>query len=97
MLDESLTVLLIIADIVEIALCVIVLSEINDDDDDDKAVSDYTFFVEGVFFPFAGDSATTAGSASVFTVSDSDACCSCSCSSLNTSLRRKQQQQQVSK
>ena len=35
MLDESLTVLLILVDIVEIALCVIVLSEINDDDDDD--------------------------------------------------------------
>jgi len=33
-LDESLTVLLILVDIIEIALCVIVLSEINDNDDD---------------------------------------------------------------
>jgi len=32
-LDESLTVLLVLVDIIEIALCVIVLSEINDDDD----------------------------------------------------------------
>ena len=34
-LDESLTVLLVFVDNSEIALCVIVLSEINDDDDDD--------------------------------------------------------------
>jgi len=31
-LDESLTVLLVLFDIIEIALCVIVLSEINNDD-----------------------------------------------------------------
>ena len=33
MLDESLTVLLVSVDIIEIALCVVVLSELNDDDD----------------------------------------------------------------
>ena len=32
-LDGSLTVLLVSADIIEIALCVVVLSELNDDDD----------------------------------------------------------------
>ena len=33
MLGESLTVLLVLVDIIEVALCVIVLSEINDDGD----------------------------------------------------------------
>jgi len=36
--DESITVLLVLDDIIEIALCVIVLSEINDDDDDDDDI-----------------------------------------------------------
>jgi len=32
-LDESLTILLVLVDIIEIALCVVLLSELNDDDE----------------------------------------------------------------
>ena len=55
MLDESLIVLLVLVDIAEVSLCVIVLSEINDDGGDDDVSFTFASFLRqfSIFIPLS--------------------------------------------